>query len=301
MGERMKKRPLENVAYADIANARKGARSKTVNIACPVCGPTHKGDSAKRPVMRTWTLDNYGISVHCVRCGVEGWVAPDGGSVTNIVTTISDEDDEHKKRRIAEAAARIWKETYPIAGTAGEAYLNRRRIDLAAVPNYGGLRWHPKCPWKDSETTACIVSRFTDAISGEPGGIHRRPINGEMARSLGRTKGCTVRLWPDEDVMQGLVIGEGIETCLAASQIEHRGTLLQPVWACGYAINLANFPVLPGIESLTILVDNDASGTGQDAAAACARRWRTAGREVRRLVPNIVGQDFNDIIRGSAE
>jgi putative DNA primase/helicase len=203
------------------------------------------------------------------------------------------------RQRNAEAAARIWKETVPIAGTAGEAYLARRGIELAAVPNYGGLRWHPRCPWCGHETLPCIVSRFGDALTGEPRGIHRRPINGETPRTLGPMRGCVIRLWPDDAVTTGLVIGEGVETVLAAAtRIEHRGTLLQPAWAAGNAGNLAELPVLAGIEALTILVDHDASGTGQDAATACARRWLDAGRELVRLTPKIVGTDFNDI--GSA-
>jgi len=294
------KRPLEGISYAAIVAARAGARSR--DIPCPICGPQHKGASAKRKVLHTWALDNGGISLHCARCGLKGWIAPeDDGSVKSDkpqgdnVTLRLDDDDERKRRYNAELAVKTWRETIPIAGTAGERYLRKRGIEIASVPDYGGLRWHPRCIWEGG-AIPCVIARFTD-ITGEPGGIHRRPINGEMARSLGRTKGCVVRLWPDEEITNGLVIGEGIETTLAAAtRIVWRGTLLRPVWACGYAINMENFPVLPGIEALTILVDHDESGTGQEAAKACARRWRTAGREVIRLKPPIVGTDFNDII-----
>jgi hypothetical protein len=82
-----------------------------------------------------------------------------------------------------------------------------------------------------------------------------------------------------------LVVAEGIETALAASVIEHQGTLLRPIWATLSAANLAAFPVLPEIEALTIIADADDSGAGQKAAAACAQRWRDAGREVTRLIP----------------
>jgi len=96
---------------------------------------------------------------------------------------------------------------------------------------------------------------------------------------------CVIRLWPDEAVEQGLVIGEGVETVLsAATRIKHRGTLLTPAWAVCVADNLKNFPILPGIEALTVLVDNDPSGTGQGAAAACAAHWSAAGREVTRVL-----------------
>jgi len=135
-------------------------------------------------------------------------------------------------------------------------------------------------------------------MTGEPRGIHRRPITGEKPMSLGPMAGCVIRLWPDEDVTEGLAIGEGVETTLAAAtRIEHRGTLLHPAWAAGTKGNIANFPVLAGIEALTILVDNDESGGGQDAAAKCTQRWRDAGREVIRLIPGDVGLDFNDLVK----
>jgi hypothetical protein len=83
--------------------------------------------------------------------------------------------------------------------------------------------------------------------------------------SLGPTRDCVIRLWRDEHVEQGLVLGEGIETVLfAATRIEHLGTLLQPAWAAGDASHMRAFPVLPGIDALTLLVDNDSNCTGQD-------------------------------------
>ena len=294
------KRPLENISYADIVAARVGSRSKTVDIACPSCGPLRDGSGAQRKVLRTWTLGGDRISLHCVRCGLEGYVVPDGGAIrggSNTTSINRSRDDDERARRSAEAAKRIWREAVPIAGTVGEAYLRGRGIELGQVPNYGGLRWHPRCPWGADDYTPCILARFTDAVTNVPGGIHRRPIDGQKPRTLGPMKGCVIRLWPDAAVTTGLVLGEGVETTLAASQIVHRGTLLQPAWAAANTLNMAGFPALSGIETLTILVDNDANGAGQQAAAECARRWVAAGRQVIRLVPKIVGDDFNDIIR----
>ena len=59
---------------------------------------------------------------------------------------------------------------------------------------------------------------------------------------------------------------------------------------------LESLPVLGGIKTLTLLVDNDNNGIGQAAAAECARRWADAGCEVVRLKPRALGADFNDII-----
>jgi hypothetical protein len=293
------KRPLDSISYQDLVAARASSRSRTVDVPCPACAPLRKGDAAKRRVLRTWQLTPGRISLHCVRCGIEGYVVADGGAVTNSAAARSDDGEDERLRRKVEAADRIWRETYPIAGTAGEAYLRKRGLELAAVPDHGGLRWHPRCPWKGG-TTGCVVARYTDATTGEPRGIWRRPVDGQKPKTLGPMRGCVIRLWPDNSVMTGLVLGEGVESSLAASQIAHRGTLLQPAWAAGSAGNMADFPVLGGVEALTLLVDNDAKGTGQSAAADCARRWLTAGREVIRLTPKTIGFDFNDIIIGRA-
>jgi phage/plasmid primase-like uncharacterized protein len=193
-------------------------------------------------------------------------------------------------------AEQAWQEASLTPAPPAIDYLARRGISLDDLPESGGLRWHPACPW-ELGTKACVMARYTDTVTGEPRGIWRRPITGEKPKTLGPMGGCVIRLWPDDAINEGLVIGEGIETTLAAAtRIEHRGTLLRPAWATGSAGNMATFPVLAGIEALTILVDHDASGTGQKAAEACAQRWRDAGREVIRLMPGDMGADFNNLV-----
>src|SRR5262249_22455829 len=116
--------------------------------------------------------------------------------------------------------------------------------------------------------------------------------------SLGPTRGCVIRLWPDESVEQGLVVGEGIESVLAAAtQIEHVGTLLRPAWAAGDAGHIEDLPPLSGIGALTLLVDAEKSGRRRHAAERCAARWCAAGKEMIRLTPRTANTDFNDIIR----
>jgi putative DNA primase/helicase len=200
----------------------------------------------------------------------------------------------------------IFNEAVPIMGTPGEVYFARRGIDLNAVPDlHGVLRWHPRCPWGEGAARhPCIVALWTDIISVEPKAIHRRPISAEGEKvdrwkALGPSLDCCIRLWPDDYVEQGLVLGEGPETVLAAAtRVAHRGTLLQPAWCAGDAGHLRCFPVLPGIDALSLLVDHDANSAGQDAAAECKQRWIAAGRDVIRLTPRIVETDFADIIAG---
>jgi phage/plasmid primase-like uncharacterized protein len=203
----------------------------------------------------------------------------------------------------ARTALAIWSAARELQGTPAWTYLFRRGIALEALPSRinEALRFHPDCPWHD-ERRMCLVALWTDTISGEARAIHRRAIrsDGENLghwRTWGPTKGCVIRLWPDDEVSQHLVLGEGVETVLAAAtRIAHRGTLLQPAWAAGDAGHMGAFPALSGVEALTLLVDADENGIGQCRAAECARRWTAAGRQAIRLTPRLVGADFNDLV-----
>lgn len=137
-------------------------------------------------------------------------------------------EDDEAARKFA-LAQRTWKEAVCIEGTPGALFLHKRAIDITLVPDFGGLRWHAKCPWGSDDTAPCIVARFTDAITGKPRGIWRRPIDGREPKSmaLGPMAGCVIRLWPDDAITTGLVLGEGVGTTLAAAlHVTHRGTFL---------------------------------------------------------------------------
>ena len=140
---------------------------------------------------------------------------------------------------------------------------------------------------------------FRDVRTDEPKAIHRIALapGGTLIakRMLGRVGGCAVKLDADENVEHGLAVGEGIETMLAARM---RG--FRPAWALGSAGAIRSFPVLAGIEALTILVDNDEADrngrrAGPDAAAECSARWTAASREVRRVVPRRQSTDMADL------
>src|SRR5215470_10728915 len=201
------------------------------------------------------------------------------------------------------AALAIWSAAREPQGTPAWTYLFRRGIALEALPSRiaEALRFHPDCPWHD-ERRMCLVALWTDTFSGKARAIHRRAItpDGEKLghwRAWGPTVGCVIRLWPDDEVSQDLVLGEGVETVLAAAtRIAHRGTLLQPAWAAGDAGHIGAFPALSGVEALTLLVDADENGIGQCRAAECARRWTAAGRQIIRLTPRLLGADFNDLV-----
>jgi hypothetical protein len=170
------------------------------------------------------------------------------------------------------------------------------------------FRWHPACPFGTGQMP-CLLALYRNVITDEPQGVHRTPltVDGKKAigpdgekinrQTYGSKKNAAIKLWPVSTVTNRLVVGEGIETVLcAALHIPHRGQSLTPAWACMDAGNLGNLPVLDGVETLTILVDNDASGTGQRESAKCADRWQQAGRSVWLLKPKNSDFDFNNLV-----
>jgi Toprim domain-containing protein len=173
----------------------------------------------------------------------------------------------------------------------------RRRGITELPPRIGEvLRFHGACPFDGATRRPCVIALWRDIITNKPKAIHRITIDGQKAERMawGPIAGAAIKLDADDCVEQGLTIGEGIETTLAAWQVGFR-----PAWAAGNDKGIAGFPVFGGIDGLHIIVDHDASGAGQRAALACSERWTTAGRDVIRIVPDDVGADFNDIIRGT--
>lgn len=199
------------------------------------------------------------------------------------------EADSERKRVQAGA---IWRAALPIAGTPAAEYLFGRTGTLPPA-DCTDIRHMPDLRLFGFGGSAMIgrISAANDAAVGI--GLHLTWLKRDAdrwvrteRRYLGRKSGGVVRIWPDEAVTYSLAIAEGIETALAASRLH------SPVWACLDAGNLAAFPVLNGIESLTIFADNDASGTGQRAAADCAERWMRAGRAVTVLMSDQVKNDI---------
>jgi putative DNA primase/helicase len=207
--------------------------------------------------------------------------------------TLSAESEPAVNRRRART---LWQESKPIVGTIAESYLAKRGVlHVSGKIDPSVIRFHPSCPYGRSRYP-CLLALMSDVLTNEPRAILRTALTtagekiGRMA--LGPKSGTAIKLTPDSDVTLGLVVGEGLETVLSAMQLG-----FSPAWALGDAGNLRQFPVLSGIECLTIIVDNDASGTGQRVALECSRRWTSAGRDVFRIIPDRCGDDLNDIVK----
>ena len=163
----------------------------------------------------------------------------------------------------------LWHNTEPLPGTLGEKYfVKTRKLNIKGHDLDHAIRYH--------NGQVMVVALMTHPVTNEPTGLHRTFLDTE-GRKRGRmmapgSRVGVVRVSPDEDVSYGLAITKGVEDALAIL-INGCG----PVWAATSAGAINKFPVLAGIDCLTVFADNDS--TGAKAAHTCKARWDEAGRE----------------------
>jgi hypothetical protein len=203
--------------------------------------------------------------------------------------------------------ASVIRELSPLRRSPGETYLRvSRGIDTAAIADVlernDAIGWHPAVRFNEpgqalhGQRLGCIVGVMTDPVTASPtGAISRTYIDKNLhkvckAKTLGSPAGL-VRLTRDEDVTCGLCLAEGLETALSAMAKGFR-----PVWSTGSTALMKTFPVLSGIDYLTVIADHDASGAGEAAAREVEARWRRARREAGIFIPESPG-DLNDLLQ----
>jgi hypothetical protein len=231
-------------------------------------------------------------------------------STPPVVRTQVDPQRETIDRERIDRAMTIWKEAMSPRGTPVELYLRHRRLSLPQdVLKADALRFHPACPFRlDDGTTVrlpAMLGLMRDIRTNEPKALHRTafeedgrgkselPGLGNAKKMLGHAKDTVIKLTADDEVVDGLGVAEGIETALTLLCADWR-----PLWACGTAGAIERFPVLPGIECLTIFADADRAGMA--AAEKCQEQWNAAGLECRILAAPNAGSDWNDMARGKA-
>ena len=191
-------------------------------------------------------------------------------------------DSDESRQRVALA---IWRQTKDLRGTLGDIYLTRDR-ELNCGEDFSAfLRWY--------ERDRTLVGLFRDIATNEPRAITRIFLDAEghkiERKFLGPVGDCAIKIDDDENVTMGLIVGEGLETCVAARQLGYA-----PVWALGSAGAIGKFPVLNGVEGLTILAEEGV--TSRKEVQACFDRWRAAGRDIV-VRKSTVGSDINDAIK----
>jgi putative DNA primase/helicase len=188
-------------------------------------------------------------------------------------------------RSAMELVLQIFAEAVEPRGGPVEVYLQGR--GLGRLPDdVIDVRYHPRCP-RGADRLPAMVALMRDVVTNAPAGVHRTFLRSDgtgkadvhpAKMMLGRAAGAVVKLTPDEDVLAGLGLCEGLEDGIAIMNMGWR-----PIWAGLSAVAMARFPVLPGIEALTLF--QDADPPGRSAADRCAARWRGAGQSAAVVDP----------------
>ena len=202
---------------------------------------------------------------------------------------------EHGDADRTEYALRIWRAAVPALNTLAETYLQSRGLRL---PLTFTLRFHGGLKHPSGGIWPAMVALVSRGPNDAPLAVHRTflardgsgkaPVDPKKMM-LGPCRGGAVRLSQPGDM---LMVGEGIETCLAA--IQATGT---PAWAALSTSGLRALELPGEVREVIVLADGD--DPGEAAARDCAIRWQREGRRVR-IARSIRGQDFNDMLTGCA-
>jgi hypothetical protein len=297
---------LPRIDFDGIQAITQGRFGRTMAV-CPLCSSTRRTPQKRASKVLAVNLLAPDFAVYfCNHCGESGYSHPDKCVVdrTEQKCRQATQHAETERQKRQEQALRLWHAGRPFRGSPAEDYLLHTRGIGDWLDTFPFLDqvfcYHPDCPFAD-ERHPCLIALVRDIHTDIPVAIHRTALTkddppqkiGRM--SLGPISGGAIKISPDFEVHEGLMIGEGIETVLSASQHYQ----FKPVWSLIDAANLARFPPLSGIECLTIAVDNDANGTGQFAATECSARYLRASIEVTTVKPTRV-KDFNDLVVSNA-
>jgi Toprim domain len=271
---------------------------------CPQCSHKRKAANQKFKCLGV-TIDGEGVKFGCNHCSWIGGEYYRGAERPGRIRTLSPPTpratfETSEPARVAQAV-RMWSCGTDPRGTLAERYLSSRGLELTDDIAGRVVRFAAASPWKnDSDETeyrSVMLTVFRSIADNMPMAVQRTLLSDDGRkldrRMLGPAGAAAIKIDDDADIGQGLHVGEGFETCLAGRQLGFR-----PVWALGSAGAIGKFPVLGGIDELTVFGETDDSGDNLANAKACARRWTEAGREAWLLRPNIAG-DLNDVVMKS--
>lgn len=216
------------------------------------------------------------------------------GEWTHRRKPVEREPDGDEARRTERALA-IWQSSRPSPETLVATYLGSRGLHL---PPSDALRFHPGMKHPAGGFWPAMVALVTKGLDGAPIAVHRTflahdgggkaPVDPQKMM-LGPCRGGAVRLAEQGEV---LMVGEGIETCLAAMQASGH-----PAWAALSTSGLRALDLPKDVRDVIVLADGD--DAGEAAARSCALRWKREGRRVRIARPP-QGMDFNDMLSSQA-
>jgi putative DNA primase/helicase len=283
---------------------------------CPLCAGTDRfATNIQKQVFNCRGCKVGGNIIHFVRF-------MDNASDWQAVATLTDRDLPRSTLALApiskpkntdatsKYAVGIWREARPATGTLVEVYLRSRSI---IIPTPLSLRFVPQL--KHKTVTKPIVTSFRPAMiaivtcgtNNAPVAVHRTylsPTGGKavvdpVKKMLGPVRGGCVRLAAAVD--GHIMVGEGIETCLAAMQLAAMQGNAWSAWSALSAGGMKSLNLSDDIRQITVLADNDANGAGEAAARDAARRWQREGRIAKIARPPAGVKDFADWLEAIQE
>ena len=270
-------------------------RSMSVRLSSqsPTGWITHSYVGDPFDLCRDFVTSKLGLDPDVWRSRSQGQARP-----TPVFTVPEPAPEPDDAARIARARA-IFDEAGPATESIVEVYLAGRGLRLNLLSDvHSVVRFSERASWRDDATgevirvpamIACMRSIADDAITA----IHKTrltPAGVKVGRKMqGLAGGAAIKLSADDEVTHGLHVAEGLETALAGLQLG-----LRPCWALGSAGGISSFPVLAGVEALSLLAENDAANAR--AVALCAERWAAAGSEVS-IIRSTHGNDLNDVLK----
>lgn len=248
-----------------------------------ICSHCGAGDGIKL-VMISMKLD-FREAAQCVEANLKG-VEPAAPSPKN------DTDGRAEMNK-------VWQSARPLdLTTVAGRYLNARTgleafcADLRGATSLPHFVKDEKIPTKHPGLVAKV--RGAD---GQPVNIHRTyldPDGGKAKVDPPRKvmkgplpAGSAIRLAAHEDI---LGIAEGIESALSATVLHH-----VPCWAAVTAVMLEQWRPPEGVRVI-VFGDNDPNYTGHKSAYALAHRLAMEKVRVDVMIPERLGDDWNDVL-----
>jgi len=247
-------------------------------------------------------LPNGRILIHCfspkddwrdVQAMLEAYCTMVG--VPDAACAPSNEVDASGERKILRVR-KLWTQAMPVHGTRAEAYLRARGILASACSSV--LRFLPHATsLDDKRKRPALIAAITNH-QGDLQGVQitlLTPCGRDKAaietprRIIGKLSGGVVRLG-DGNGEGALIVGEGVETSLSASE-----ALKAPAWSALTAGNLARFEPPDWIRRLIIAADRGPAG--EAAAATLADRMAERGLPAETILAPDAYPDWNDWAR----
>jgi len=229
------------------------------------------------------------------RLGLGPWERGQGKRIPGFQGTIASGPNPEQEKRKA-WALQIWSQSVNPMGTLVERYLSEHRgLEVSGDIAGSVIRFHAGLKF-DERYLPGMVCLFRDIVTDEPCGIHRTFLDrktGEKIdrRMLGIARNAAIKLDAHATISTKLMIGEGLETVLSGRMAD-----LGPAWALGSSGAVGSFPVVKGLQEITLLEENDP--TSRRDIEICKRRYLKAGKPVNVITPNI-GNDLNDSWRAT--